>query len=75
VAFLGSLQFYLITNFYEWCNGMPLYPHTFAGLVSCYAAALPFFGRTLLSDLFYTGVLFSAYALLKRRAASATAHG
>jgi len=39
----------------------------FYGLVACYIAALPFFGRTVLADVFYTGVLFSVYALLNRR--------
>lgn len=67
VAFAGSLQFYLITNFAFWATPQALYGHTWAGLTACYVAALPFFGRTLLADLFYTGVLFSAYALLSRR--------
>lgn len=66
VAVAGSIQFYLITNLYEWWRGLSLYPHTLAGLMTCYIAALPFFGRTLVSDLFYSGVLFSVYALLHR---------
>jgi hypothetical protein len=44
-----------------------------AGLSACYVAALPFFGRTLLADLFYSGVLFGAYALVSRRLESARA--
>ena len=71
IAFLGSLQFYLITNFPSWASADSLYPHTWSGLVACYTAALPFFGRTLLADLFYTGVLFSAYHLLSRKFAGA----
>jgi hypothetical protein len=67
VASAGSAQFYLITNLPSWLSANSLYPHTWNGLVECYIAALPFFGRTLLSDLFYSGVLFSAYALLNRR--------
>jgi hypothetical protein len=67
VALAGSVQFYLITNFSVWWRGFSLYPHNFAGLMACYIAALPFFGRTVFGDLFYTGVLFSAYALLQRR--------
>lgn len=62
VTLAGSTQFFLITNFFSWS----LYPHTAAGLAECYIAALPFFGRTILGDLFYTGVLFSVYALIKR---------
>jgi hypothetical protein len=68
VAVAGSLQFYLITNFPSWASSGSLYPHTWSGLIACYVAALPFFGRTVLADLFYSGVLFSAYALLSRRA-------
>jgi hypothetical protein len=67
VTFVGSLQFYLITNFPSWAASQSLYAHTWGGLIDCYIAALPFFGRTLLSDLVYTGLLFSAYALLRRR--------
>ncbi len=69
VALLGSIQFYLITNFPSWMSGS-LYPHTWSGLVACYVAALPFFARTVASDLLYSGVLFTAYALLTRRNAA-----
>jgi Family of unknown function (DUF6580) len=67
VALAGSIQFYLITNFYVWWRGFSPYSHNFAGLLTCYIAALPFFGRTVLGDLFYSGILFSADALLRRR--------
>ena len=66
VALAGSVQFFLITNFATWYATM-LYPHTMGGLTACYVAALPFFSRTVLGDLFYSGVLFGAYALLERR--------
>jgi hypothetical protein len=36
-------------------------------LVACYVAAIPFYGRTLAADLFYSAALFGAYALLSRR--------
>jgi hypothetical protein len=74
---LGSVQFFLLTNFGAWLT-TGMYPRTWAGLVTCYAAALPFagqdvppvlgfFGNTLLSDLLYTGLLFGVYALVARR--------
>jgi hypothetical protein len=62
VTLAGSTQFFLITNFFSWS----LYPHTAAGLAECYIAALPFFGRTILGDLFYVGVLFGVYEILRR---------
>ncbi|MCU1292503.1 MAG: hypothetical protein JWP08_1353 [Bryobacterales bacterium] len=67
VTLLGSIQFFAFTNLATWWAMPSLYARTAAGLVECYVAALPFFGRTVLADLFYTAALFSAYALLTRR--------
>lgn len=64
-VFLGSLQFFLLTNAAVWLLG-GMYPHTGAGLVACYIAAVPFFGRTLGADLLYSGFLFSLHAWLSR---------
>ncbi|MBZ5619435.1 MAG: hypothetical protein LAQ69_12035 [Acidobacteriia bacterium] len=64
-AVLGSVQFFLLTNF-AWLAGSSMYPHTLAGVLSCYAAGIPFFWRTLASDLFYSGVLFGLHAVLSR---------
>ena len=61
----GSLQFFLLTNF-AWLTGSAMYPHTLAGVMQCYAAALPFYGRTLASDLLYSGALFGLHAWLTR---------
>jgi hypothetical protein len=44
---LGSLQFYLITNFGVWLmqtrSGTPLYTPDLSGLLTCYLAGLPFY--------------------------------
>ncbi|HXX38363.1 MAG TPA: DUF6580 family putative transport protein [bacterium] len=56
----ASILFYLVTNFGEWRG--PLYPHTLAGLWSSYAAAVPFFRNTVLSDLCYSLAMFGIYA-------------
>jgi hypothetical protein len=61
----GSLQFFLLTNF-AWLAGSSMYPHTLAGVAQCYLAAIPFYGRTLASDLLYSGVLFGLHAWLSR---------
>lgn len=51
-----------------------LYPQTFSGLLQCYWAAIPFYKNslfgsfalnTIMGNVFYSGVLFGAYALLK----------
>lgn len=68
-AAAGSVQFFLITNFAVWLGSTTLYPHTFSGLVSCYVAGIPFFGRTLASDLLYAGVFFGLHAWLSRTVA------
>jgi hypothetical protein len=73
VTLVGSLQFFLITNFFVWLGSEVEYPHTFAGLISCYTAAIPFLQNTVLGDLFYTGVLTLAYVFLTRRLTSSDA--
>jgi len=40
---------------------------TFSGLLSCYAAGIPFFKNTLLGDIFYVGVLFGSFEWAQRR--------
>ena len=64
----GSLIFFLLTNF-AWLAGSSMYPHTLAGVMQCYIAALPFYGRTLASDLIYSGALFGLHAWLSRMVA------
>lgn len=62
----GSTLFFVVTNFLVWAGG-DWYPHTTAGLVTCYEAATPFFQNSLLGDLLYCGVLFGSFALAERR--------
>jgi hypothetical protein len=66
---VASLQFFLITNFGAWLGPLLTYPHTLGGLVSCYIAAIPFYGRTLASDLLYSAALFGLHAWLSRTVA------
>jgi hypothetical protein len=76
-AFLCSLQFFLISNFAVWFSGIlrgsSYYSHDLAGLLTCYTAAIPFFGRTLGGDLLFSALLFSAWSLLPRLAVTARA--
>jgi len=48
---LSSFVFFLFTNFGVWLIG---YPNTLEGLITCYIAAIPFFGWTIAGDLFYS---------------------
>lgn len=61
---LGAIQFYLVTNFAMWAIGTT-YAKNFAGLITCYLAAIPFFWNTLAGDAFYAVILFAGFALLE----------
>jgi hypothetical protein len=63
---ISSVSFFIITNFGIWLS-TNYYPKTGAGLAACYTAAIPFFHQTLLSDLFFVGILFGAYHLVKQK--------
>ena len=58
----SSLSFFALSNFGMWASGY--YPRTLAGLGACYAAGLPFFRNTLVSDVLFTAALFGGLALL-----------
>ncbi len=63
-SLLCSVLFFIITNFAVWAF-TPWYTKTLAGLVQCYVLALPFFRNTLLGDIFYVGVFFGVYELVR----------
>jgi hypothetical protein len=65
----GPSVFFLISNFAVWLGG-GLYPPTFGGIAACYAAAIPFYGNSLLSGVLFGGILFGAYEFYLRRAHS-----
>jgi hypothetical protein len=65
-SIIGSLLFFLITNFGSWIN-WPFYPMTPAGLGMCYVAGLPFLGYSLVGDLLWCGILFGGFELAKQR--------
>ena len=63
-ALASATSFFLISNFAVWL-GATLYPKTMSGLMTCYAAGLPFYQRDVLGTLLFTSVMFSAAALLE----------
>lgn len=65
-SFLSALLFFIVVNFAVWAGGT-LYPMTAEGLMSCYIAAIPFFGNTLAGYAVYGLVLFGGFELLQRR--------
>ena len=60
----ASVLFFVLTNFAFWATDT-LYPTNLTGLAACYTAAIPFFHNTLIGDLFYTGVMFGLFELVK----------
>lgn len=61
--FMGSLSFFIVTNFGVWLLG---YPKTWTGLVECYTLALPFFRNSLLGDFFYSGVMIIGFNFIQK---------
>lgn len=62
----GAVIFFVITNCSLWVEPS-LYPKNFDGLVQGYVAGIPFFQNTLLSDIFYSVLLFGSFAFAERR--------
>ncbi|MCC5916763.1 MAG: hypothetical protein JJU02_05485 [Cryomorphaceae bacterium] len=66
-AFVSSvLVFFLLTNFGAWLS-LPLYPKTFSGLLTAYAAGIPFALNQLLFTMIYGVVLFGAFGLFTKK--------
>lgn len=60
-ALASSLVFFLTTNLAHWWLTSD-YPHTAAGLVACYVAALPFYRWMPAGDLAWTAAVFATLA-------------
>jgi hypothetical protein len=61
----SATSFFLLSNFAVWI-GSGMYPHSVAGLIACYVAALPFYANDLVSTLLVAGVLFGLPALARK---------
>lgn len=71
----SGIIFFLISNFGVWLIS-PAYPNTLDGLGACYWIGIPFYNReitgsfllnSIAGNLFFSAVLFSAYALVKQQ--------
>jgi uncharacterized membrane protein (UPF0136 family) len=63
-ALISSVSFFLISNFAVWAAWTDMYPRTFNGLMTSYAAGLPFFRRGIEGDLLFTAAMFAAPVVL-----------
>jgi hypothetical protein len=73
-ALACSISFFVITNFMVWATGT-MYPITWAGLLTCYDAAVPFFRHTLEGDLLFTAAMFGAPVVLHALAGAVNKEG
>jgi hypothetical protein len=63
-SIVASTLFFLVSNLGVWMGGW--YPMTGAGLLSCYAYAIPFYGYTVAGDLVFSTLIFGCYAVSQR---------
>lgn len=63
-ALTCSVSFFLVSNFAVWAAWPAMYPRTAGGLMMSYAAGIPFFQRTMESDLFFSIAFFGTPAFL-----------
>jgi len=64
-ALLGPTSFWIISDYAVWAGGT-MYPHTWVGLVSCFAAAIPFYRNDLASTAVVAGLAFGIPVLVRR---------
>ncbi len=66
----SATSFFLLSNFMVWVSassvGSVMYPHSVAGLASCYAAGLPFYGNDLMSTGVFAAAFFGLPVLVTR---------
>lgn len=65
-SLFSSLLFFIVTNFAVWA-GSTVYPGSVQGLILCYEMGIPFFGNTLLGDLFFNAALFGSFYFAQKR--------
>ncbi|MGP8185929.1 MAG: DUF6580 family putative transport protein [Terracidiphilus sp.] len=65
-SLLGPTSFFLISNFSVWASGFNGYPHTFAGLAVCYAAAIPFYRNDVAATSIFLALALGVPALVRR---------
>jgi hypothetical protein len=63
-AFLGSLVFFLISNFGVWIFAN-MYEKNLNGLMQCYLMAIPFFKNTLFSSIIFTYISYMTSCYFK----------
>jgi len=74
----GATFYFIASNFTVWIGGglglnnLP-YPKTLEGLMTTYIAGLPFYKMSIISTLFFSGLLFGGYNFINKFAAKKSA--
>jgi hypothetical protein len=63
---LASTSFFVVSNYAVWAAQPGMYAHTFAGLMTCYTAALPFYRNDLVSTAIVASLAFGIPEALRR---------
>ncbi len=67
----GATFYFILSNFVVWIGGglalnnLP-YAKTWEGLITCYAAAVPFYIGSLYATLFFSAILFGGYYFIHK---------
>jgi hypothetical protein len=70
-GFLAPTAFFLVSNFMVWqASTEALYPKSFEGLMSCYAAGLPFYKNALIATFIFLPLIVLVYNYMLKRKAS-----
>ena len=64
-AILGPTSFFLVSNYSVWA-GSNMYPHTLAGLGTCYVAGIPFYRNDLMATSILLGIVLGVPTLVRR---------
>lgn len=62
---LGSVIFFILTNFGVWLSGM--YEQNIKGFLECFYLAIPFFKNTLISTIFFSLIFEIIYTFFKNK--------
>lgn len=62
---IAPTSFFLVSNYAVWAGQTGMYPHNFGGLMTCYAAGLPFYRNDLVSTAIVAGFAFGVPIALK----------
>lgn len=66
MSLVSSIVFFAITNL-VFLNAHSLYPYNVNGMIQSYIAGIPFFGYSVLGDLFYNSIFYFGFEWIQKR--------